>query len=294
MRFAFVTSAALPELTADDRRAVQLVAARGHTAVPAVWTDPAIDWAGFDLVVLRSCWDYHKRFGEFDEWLARLASLGVPLANPARTARWNAEKGYLHDLEAAGVATVPSLWLPRGTATSLGDLRARLAPAAASQALVIKPTVSATAWLTWQVAADADALPGGFEEALAERDFVVQPFVEEIAAGEWSLVFFDGAFSHAVIKRPRQGEFRVQEEFGGRAEAAEPPPALIALAAGILRHAPTPTLYARVDGVEAARGFVLLELELLEPALYLASDASAARRFANAIEAWGAASRMSR
>jgi glutathione synthase/RimK-type ligase-like ATP-grasp enzyme len=285
LKVAFVSYEGLPLLSRDDRLAVDVLRGRGHTVVPAIWTDPSVDWASFDRVVLRSCWDYHQRIDEFRAWLSQAASLGVRLVNPEPTSRWNADKRYLFDLEAAGVRIVPSLFLRRGTKATTASLREGLsALGTAPAAIVVKPTVSATAWLAWCVQASADVLPDGLAEALAARDFLAQPLLPEIVNGEWSLVFFAGMFSHAVVKRPRDGEFRVQEEYGGRTEPATPGDGLVALAAGILSRAPGPTAYARVDGVETPDGFVLLELELLEPTLYLASDPAAPARFADALE----------
>jgi hypothetical protein len=108
--------------------------------------------------------------------------------------------------------------------------------------------------------------------------------VWEITGGEWSIVFFDGRYSHAVVKRPRAGEFRVQEEYGGRAVVAHPPRAMLESAVLCLETLRETPAYARVDGVDTPDGFRLLELELLEPALYLATDPAAAARFADAIE----------
>src|SRR5262245_39759397 len=141
-RFAFVTWEGLPDLSRDDRLAVGELEARGHAIRPAVWTDPAVDWQGFDLVVLRSCWDYHKQFERFVAWLGRMETLGVRLANPAASVRWNSEKTYLRDLQRLGVRTVPSIWLRRGTVVSMNRLRAELGTLGGDGGgFVIKPTV---------------------------------------------------------------------------------------------------------------------------------------------------------
>jgi len=126
-----------------------------------------------------------------------------------------------------------------------------------------------------------------FAEQLAMADCLVQPFVPEIQdPGEWSLIFFDGVFSHAVVKRPASGDFRVQENFGGTVRAADAPDALVAQAAQILALADERTLYARVDGVVRAGTLQLLELELVEPSLFFDAVPTAAERFADAVVAW--------
>jgi glutathione synthase/RimK-type ligase-like ATP-grasp enzyme len=149
--------------------------------------------------------------------------------------------------------------------------------------VILKPSVSATAWQLYRVPASEHVLSAEVMHALHARRFLAQPFVDDIVHGEWSLIFFDGAFSHAVLKRPRDGDFRVQQEYGGRAVRATPPAALVEDASRILAAAPERPLYARVDGVETREGFLLLELELLEPALFLSTDAAAPAQFAEAI-----------
>jgi glutathione synthase/RimK-type ligase-like ATP-grasp enzyme len=277
---AFVTYEGLPELTSDDWLAIEALRARGHEAQAAVWTDATVDWPAFDAVVLRSCWDYHLRPIEFATWLDRLAHAGVALHNSAALARWNMDKRYLRDLARDGVPIVATRWIEKGAAPSLAALRDETG----WTDVVIKPAVSATAWQLHRLPAAVQVWPAELATALDALDFLAQPFVDDIATGEWSLVFFDGRFSHAVLKRPRAGEFRVQSEYGGRAERATPSETLLAQATRILGGLRERPLYARVDGVDTRSGFQLLELELLEPTLFLAADAAAPARFADAIE----------
>lgn len=279
-RVAFVSCEALPELTSDDRLALDLLAARGHDTRAVVWTDATVDWAAFDVIVLRSCWDYHLRPHDFAAWLDLLADVRAPLENAVALARWNMEKGYLRDLEERGVPVVPTTWLEPGTPQSLAALRG----STGWTDIVVKPAISATAWRLFRLPADVEVWPPELAQALEVQRFLAQPFQDAIMAGEWSLVFFDGSFSHAVLKRPRPGDFRVQNDYGGSAEPGPPPAGMIAAAARVLDSLPKRPLYARVDGVDTARGLVLLELELLEPALFLASDAAAPTRFVEAIE----------
>jgi glutathione synthase/RimK-type ligase-like ATP-grasp enzyme len=274
-----ITFAGLPGLTPDDRLLVDALADRGIGSEPAVWSDPAIRWERFAAVVFRSCWDYHKRYAEFEAWLDRLAAAGVVTCNALPLARWNAGKGYLLDLAARGLPVVPTTRLERRDDWTIQAVRA----AAGARAVVVKPIVSATAWLTWRLDASMPSLPDACRDTLAARDCIVQPFVPEIVHGEWSLVFFDRVFSHAVVKRPIPGEFRVQEEYGGIASPERPPARLLDEARRILDAVEGPVVYARVDGVDTRDGFRLLELELLEPALYLARSPEAPRRFADAV-----------
>jgi glutathione synthase/RimK-type ligase-like ATP-grasp enzyme len=279
-RLAFATWRGLPELNADDLRAALALRNRGAQVDPVVWDAPGVDWTAFDAVIVRSVWDYHLRPLEFLRWVDRVEGAGTRLLNPPGVLRWNHHKSYLRDLASRGVATVPTAWLDRGSRPSLGPLLAERGWAEA----VVKPAVSASAHETWRTrpaaaAADQERL----QALLLAGDVLVQPLVPEVQSpGEWSFVFFGGAFSHAMLKRPREGDFRVQEELGGRAEWTVAPPALVAQALGALHAAPASGLYARVDGVESGGRLVLMEMELIEPVLYFGAEPAAADRFAAA------------
>lgn len=256
MRIALVTWSGLPRLAADDRLVRDALLRDGHDVAAAVWDDVRVDWPSFDAIVLRSTWDYHKRVDAFRAWLTGLGE--APLWNPRAVVERNLHKSYLLELP----NSVPTRIVQAGEPI---DVRERV---------VVKPTVSATA----------------FRTEIVDRPFVaafealVQPFVEEITAkGEWSLIFFAGELSHAVLKRPRAGDFRVQNEYGGSAEAARAPRALVDDARDVLATIREPWLYARVDGVERDGRLLLMELELTEPSLFLDRDPDAPRRFANAI-----------
>jgi glutathione synthase/RimK-type ligase-like ATP-grasp enzyme len=280
MRVALVTCRQIPGLTEDDRLLVPALAAPGAQAEAVVWDDPAVAWSRFDRVVLRSVWDYHLRPDAFDAWLAARERDGVAMWNPAALVRWNAHKSYLRALAQAGVATVETAWLDRGSQQAL----AALMDARGWTDVVLKPAVSASAHRTFRVArAAAEARQADLDAILAEGDALVQPFAPEIAAGEWSILFFGGTYAHAVRKRPAAGDFRVQEELGGRAETEEPEAGIVAHAAAALAAAPGRTAYARVDGIVRDGVFVLMELELIEPVLYLARHPDAPARLAAAV-----------
>ena len=281
MRLALATYAPLPALTADDRLAVPELARLGIAARPAVWDDATVQWDDFDAVVIRSCWDYHRKPVAFGAWVRRLGAFGVRVLNPPPVLHWNADKRYLRDLASAGVPVIPTVWIDQGARASLAEILA----AHGWSDVVVKPAVSASAHQTWRVAAaDAADVQPRFSALTALGHVLVQPFVEEIrTSGEWSLVFLGGEFSHAVVKRPREGDFRVQAEHGGSHAAAAPPSHLIDAAQAALAAAPGPRVYARVDGCVVNGLFRLMELELLEPGLFLATHPAAPRRFARAI-----------
>ena len=216
-RIALATYSKLPTLNDDDRLLVPALAALDVTAVPAVWDARAVCWDEFQGVLIRSLWDYHLRAPEFLDWIARLERAPVAVWNPGDLLRWNHHKRYLQDLAAQGIATVPTRWLPRGEAA---DLRALLADAGWREA-VVKPAVSASAFGTWRTSTGtATGDQSRLAALLRIADVMVQPLLPEVAdAGEWSLVFLGRRFSHAVLKRPAPGDYRVQWEFGGSAES---------------------------------------------------------------------------
>lgn len=280
-RVALATQAALPALNADDRLLVPALATRGVHASAAVWDDPSVDWATFDAVVIRSCWDYHLKHEVFLAWIARLERAGVAVWNPPAVVRWNAEKGYLRDLALHGVPVVPTRWIERGSDVALHDVLHD----AGWQRAVVKPAISASAHETWQTSrhiAEPDA--ARFRSMVDGGRVLVQPFMEAVVtAGEWSVVFVGGEFSHAMLKRARRGDFRVQSEHGGSATRGDPGAHVVEQARRALRAGARDTLYARVDGCVMDGEFVLMELELIEPLLYLGEHPDAADRFAAAL-----------
>jgi glutathione synthase/RimK-type ligase-like ATP-grasp enzyme len=281
-RVALATCAALRELSDDDRPLLAELWGLGIKAEPAVWDDASVDWKSYDAVVIRSTWDYHLSPASFSAWLARLEALGVPLWNPAPVVRANADKSYLRELEARGVSVVPTLWIEQGKPAVLDALLASRGWADA----VVKPVISGGAFRTSRVKRGGDAGQAALDDVLAHSAAMVQPFLPEIAAeGEWSFIFLGGEFSHAVLKTPRAGDFRVQEDHGGRTERREPPPGLLTQAREAAIAGPTPWLYARVDGVRRGDELVVIELELIEPSLYLRHSPTAARKLADAIKA---------
>lgn len=281
---ALATSAKVPELTDDDRLLVDALAAAGVRAEPAVWTDSQLDWRKYAGVVIRSTWDYHLKHEEFLSWLDRLSGAGVPVWNTPALVKWNSEKTYLRELADAGVAIVPTRWLECGDVFSLADV---FRDTGWDEA-VVKPGISASAHDTWRVSAEPSAADESEFARMVGRDRVlVQPFIREVQTeGEWSLLFYGGSYSHSVIKRPASRDFRVQREHGGTSERLEPPAHVIDAAARALaaaEHGRAATLYARVDGCVVDSSFVLMELELIEPDLFLREHAYAPSRLAAAL-----------
>jgi len=279
-RIALATSSKYPDLTDDDRLLLAPLAQRNIQAEAAIWNDASRNWSSYDAVVIRSCWDYHLQPEKFLHWVSHLEALGISVFNSPDIIRWNANKTYLRELEAKGIPIVPTLWPDPGDRILLKD---KLREVAWSKA-VVKPRISATAYRTQLVTSEnASSAQALFDDLRQGPGVMVQKFMDGIATeGEWSLMFFTGEFSHAVIKRPKPGDFRVQNDFGGTAQSADPPPNVLAAATQAVESVDA-TLYARVDGVVGEDQFRLMELELMEPALFLSEYPGAPTRFAAAI-----------
>jgi glutathione synthase/RimK-type ligase-like ATP-grasp enzyme len=242
-------------------------------------------------VVIRSCWDYHLHHEDFLRWTAR-AGERVPVVNSPELLRWNSDKRYLLELEAAGFP-IPRLVPLPADALSYNS-PAALVSAHAMKNAILKPAISASAYGTFLRASD-DRTPfhGRMKTLLSERAMLLQEFVPEIRTrGEWSLVFLGGQFSHAAQKRPAAGDFRVQRELGGSAEAMPAPAGGLALATRLVERFASGALYSRVDLVESAQGWLVMELELIEPELFFRMNPTAPQRFAElALAAAGALER---
>ena len=242
----------------------------GAEVEPVAWTDGG-DLSAFDLVLPLVAWGYHLDYSRWLSFLERAEREGLRLLNPPALLRWNGDKAYLAELGDAAVPTVPTLAVESCCDADLEEARRRFD----TEWLVIKPPVSASATGTHRLGPNDD-LP----EDSRRKPMIVQPLIEEIArTGEFSLMLFDGEFSHAVVKRPRSGDFRVQPHLGGVTLPSEPPPGGIALAKQALAAAPARATYARVDIVPDDEGTLrIMELELIEPALFLdhAPDGGAA------------------
>ena len=247
----------------------------GATVDAIPWTDER-GFSGYDLILPLVAWGYHERYAKWLSLLERLDQAGVPVENPFAVLRWNGDKAYLAELGDNGVSTVPSLAFASFGEPALAHARDTFG----CSDLVVKPAISASAFGTYRLG-PSDPFP----EAVRGWRMLVQPWLEQIvSSGEYSLMFFAGEFSHAVSKIPRPGEFRVQPEYGGIIASCDPPEGSLELAQAALAAAPAPTTYARVDIVVGNDGKLqVIELELIEPALFLAQAPDAAPRFAQAV-----------
>jgi glutathione synthase/RimK-type ligase-like ATP-grasp enzyme len=278
-RCGIITCTKFPTFTDDDRILVSELS-RTYEVVPVVWTEPRA-YEDTDFLLIRSPWDYFSKFTEFARWLDGVAASGIPMFNSPQIVTWNFDKKYLRDLRAKLPKT---LWIKRGEQI---DLKKTLLNVGFERA-VIKPTISAASDSTYLVDFNnLDKVADTIASLLAHKDMMIQEFMPEIVeTGEYSLIFFDKKFSHAVLKRPTKGDFRVQQNFGGTITPIDLPAHRIAQAKEILESIPPELnpLYGRVDVVERSDRLLLMELELFEPHLYFGYSEEAAKRLADAIQ----------
>jgi len=261
VRVALVTCRKPIERDPDPDFIAPALRRRDAVVETPVWSDPAVDWATFDLAMLSSTWDYHERVDEFRAWL-RAAAAATVVVNPPALVEWNLDKRYLRDIEAAGVPTVPTVWVEPGRAA---DAAAEIG-GRGWETVVIKPVVDLGARNLVRVDA------GQVERMLGAYDgtTMTQPYVGSVgAAGELSAVFVAGELSHSLRRLPARGDFRVEPAYGGTHEAVELDDEVREVAIAAVAAAPGEPLYARVDTVAGDDGPAVIGLELIEPVLYL-------------------------
>ena len=288
MRLALATCERPPVPDADAERLIPALAERGIEAELVAWSAEGTDWDAYELVMISSTWDYHERLDEFLGWLRRTGET-TRVVNPPSLIEWNVDKAYLRELAEAGVPIVPTVWVDSESAGAA----VREAVERGWEELVVKPTVDlGAARLT-----RTDLLGARRAMAAIEGAAMVQPFLDSLTEeGELSLVYLGGELSHTIRKRPAEGDFRVQEQYGGRYEAAEPGAEAdeIGIAAMELvraRLGGQAPLYGRVDLVRDPDGALCVaELELTEPSLFLhvVGEAETARLAELIAEAAGA------
>ena len=235
------------------------------------------DWGAYELVVVRTPWDYFHRVTQFLDWAARVER-ETSLVNPADVLRWNSHKGYLAEFTAKSVPTVPTRLVP-GPSTDVAD-QIREVP---WEEIVVKPAVDGGARHAWRGLRDDPSLSRVAERLTEHGDVVVQPFVPAIVDGERSLVFLGGRFSHAVRKVPKEGDYRSQRHLGGREVDHEPDSAELQVALAAMAAAPGRLTYARVDLVDWEGAPVLIELEVIEPDLFLRDVPERVDRFVEVV-----------
>ena len=274
---ALATSKNALELSEEDFTLIDTLGVLGVETKLVDWADPSFNWARAGMVVIRSTWDYHLRPTEFLDWVDHVASV-TDLINPAKIVHWNANKRYLHELNEGGVPIVPTVFAGAGTSLST------LAEDRDWPIVVIKPTVAAGAYetLVFELESEGENAQTHLDRLANKGEVLVQPYLDVITVeGETSLVYFEGAFSHAVRKVPASGDFRVQHEYGGKYTVVEPSEAQVKVADLAVSLAPEVPFYARIDLVDIDGQPHLMELEMIEPELFFLFVPGSAMVFAD-------------
>jgi hypothetical protein len=249
------------------------------------WRDSSLNWSDYAAVIIRSPWDYQDDMESFLKVLSAIEQSSAQLENSLKVVQWNINKSYLKSLAAEQVTIVPTLWPQAFNPDNMVGYFSHFA----TEQIVLKPRVSANAdntfWLTKDTYQDQVA---ELSQAFAKRELMVQPFMAAICQeGEFSLFYFNGQYSHTILKTPAQGDFRVQEEHGGGLLSVRPEPSLLVAANNTMQAISKlhgELLYARIDFVRYQNTFALMEAELIEPSLYFNMDDASAQRFANAFD----------
>ena len=281
---AFLTLDERGDFVIDDEHAIAPLASLGWEVSTVSWRQTAVPWDRFDAVIIRSTWDYWNDVPAFLDILGQI-NRQTRLANPLDLVHWNLAKTYLLDLEAKGIGIVPTLWMD-----DLGDhATIEFADRLGTDQLVIKPVIGANGQDAFRFSRHEDpARWAGIAERFPGRACMVQPFMPKVVSeGEFSLFFFNSLFSHATLRIPAPSEFRSQEERGAEVRTVVPEDRLLLRGKQAMAALSTSPLYARIDFVRNAAGdFDVMELELIEPSLYLRMDPDAPARFARAIVTW--------
>ncbi len=249
----------------------------------AAWRDPR-DWRESSLIVLRTPWDYVAHIGEFRDWV-KLAGGVSRLINNADVILWNLQKDYLLDLQRRDVAIVPTRLFRREPSIDASHALSELMQESHWDEVVIKPAVGINAVGSMRGPIDGPGVARHFAKLLQGGDVLVQAFLPTIQSeGEMSLVFVDSTFTHAVRKRPKHGDYRVQSDHGGSVEPCQPSARQLALAGAALACSPSRTTYARVDLAYCEQDPVVMELELIEPELFLTFSPSATTLLAQSLK----------
>ncbi|MCS6883815.1 MAG: hypothetical protein RMM17_06135 [Acidobacteriota bacterium] len=265
----------------DDELAQEALSRRNIEVHTVSWRRH-LDWASYELVIIRTTWDYQQSPEAFISALEKI-NAATRLENPLGIVKWNLEKSYLKDLELRGIPTVKTWFLDTMPSEALLEDACRKF---GSEELIIKPLVSANADFTYRLRSGCfSKVIGLLQTTFSGKKYLLQPFLESVVEeGEYSVFYFGGHFSHAIVKLPKAEDFRVQEEHGGQILPILPTAELIAAADRVIRSIGRSLLYARVDLVRQNGELALMELELIEPSLYFRTSPTAASNFADAVE----------
>ena len=267
----------------EDEMLLNLFTKHHHQVTLKVWDDPSVDWTSYDIIIIKSTWDYFiGKIEKFYQWLNYIKEHNIPCLNHPDLIKWNSDKHYLLDIQAAGLNIVPSIVIEKNNLFYADDAFQKFK----ADELIVKPTISGGAMNTLRLnknnAKDHEAQ---INDWLKEQAYLIQPLKKEvIKEGEWSFLFFNGQFSHHLLKVAKEGEFRIQHFFGGKIISPDFDRNIINIAQEYVNKFATNSLYARVDGVITENGFELMELELIEPYMFFFTNEQSLENYYNAFE----------
>jgi glutathione synthase/RimK-type ligase-like ATP-grasp enzyme len=280
MKIALITDQEHPSLTRSDQLLIPAFEKFGIEALPAVWDDPSIDWAEYDHLILRSCWDYYTDIARFESWLAMFKDRSRRLINSVQLVEWNLHKKYLFELREKGIRMPETTLIAKGDERTLGEILKELK----TSTIVVKPCNGASAHGVLKIEkGTSHTYEPRYRSLVSKTDMLVQTFMPEISEGEYSAVFIGSHLSHVVLKKPKAGEFRSNGGFGSTEELADLSGPLEAKIIRIFRKCGVEPLFARLDFVFVSSEPVLMELELIEPYLFFELKEHSANLFASAL-----------
>nr|WP_314896873.1 hypothetical protein [uncultured Flavobacterium sp.] len=280
MKIALLTCEKLPDLNPEDQKLIPALANHNIEAKAAIWSDKTINWTDFDYLIFRNTWDYFEKEIEFTIWLDQIAKSGIKTLNPIEVIKQNIHKFYLREMEKPGITILPTVFIDKTDNLNLAE---RI-PSHWKKA-VIKPAFSAGSYLTevFEIS-DIPKINKQYATIASDRELLLQEFMPQIQTlGETSFIFFNKKFSHCVNKKPVDGDFRVQSQFGGKYNLVQPSQELIEKAQKIVHTFQANLLYARVDGIVIDDDLYLMEIECIEPDLYFNLSEGSLERFVAAI-----------
>lgn len=278
---ALVTFKESPGLTPDDSLLPKPFAEAGIEAAAAPWDDENINWAEFDVILIRSPWNYFKLPDKFSGWLTGLEKINAPVINPIPILRKNMHKTYMRELNEKGVKIPHTAFFEKGVEPNFGKLSH-----IRTKELIIKPIISGGAWNTSRLSwSEEEIIEDTVYALINTHGVMVQEFIPEVVEkGEWSHIYFNGEYSHSLLKRAKPGDYRVQDDHGGTVHEEKPPAGMLEQVDEIVRKIDDDPVYARIDGVDVKGEFTLMELELLEPELFFRTGKDSIQKFIGAIK----------
>jgi len=281
-KIGLITYTEDPELSESDKLLIKPLKRLGFEVLKAAWDDSKINWKSFQCLVLRACWNYHKKYKKFIKWLDYLEENNIKLFNPVSIVKWNSNKKYLVDLRKKGIHIVPTIYIKSKSKIKIGRL---LKENNLNNEIIVKPAIGASAYKIFKFHIDKinRYLPK-IIELIDKVDVIIQPFMKEIVKGEYSSIIIGGIYSHTVLKVPKKGDFRSNYHYGAheirvklnKEEVSEIMNVYHLITKELL-------LYTRIDFIKQDKTIILMESELIEPHLFLDMNNKSADLFANSL-----------